>query len=228
VSFDYKAKRFAAGASLPPLAAHFSWKAIFDEERKRDLYREAPAELEPTVRLYEAAAAGVDPGDLLSRLLAVDTHVGLEGDMLVKADRMTMATSLEGRVPLLDHPLVELVASLPSRFKMRGLTTKVLLRRAMADRLPRETTGGPKQGFNVPIPSWIVGPLRELVHDTLSPHRIEATGLFRAEAVSELIRAHEARERDCSRDIWTLLMLQVWHDTVASAAPNSVERRRVG
>jgi asparagine synthase (glutamine-hydrolysing) len=225
VSFDYMAKRFTAGASLPPLAAHLSWKAIFDEERKRALYRETPAGLQPTLRLAEGAADGVDPNDLLARLLAVDTHVGLEGDMLVKADRMTMATSLEGRVPLLDHPLVELVASLPSRFKMRGMTTKVLLRRAMADRLPRQTTGGPKRGFNVPIPSWLVGPLRELVHDTLSPRRIADAGFFRTEPVAELIRAHEAKERDCSRDIWSLLMFQTWYDTIASAAPELKQRR---
>ena len=212
VSFDYMAKRFAAGASSPPLEAHFSWKAIFDEERKRELYRTVDPTLQPTVRLYESAAAGSPQRDLLSRLLAVDTHLGLEGDMLVKADRMTMATSLEGRVPFLDHLLVERVATIPSRFKMRGLTTKVLLRRAMADRLPATTAGGPKRGFNVPIPSWLLGPLRERVRDTLAPARIEATGLFRPEVVSGLIQAHEAKERDCSRDIWTLLMFQTWYD----------------
>ncbi|MBU6180631.1 MAG: hypothetical protein KGR69_13270, partial [Verrucomicrobia bacterium] len=210
------AKRFAAGASSPPLEAHFSWKAIFDEERKRMLYREPDPGLRPTVRLYGEAAAGIPERDLLARLLAVDTHLGLEGDMLVKADRMTMATSLEGRVPLLDHPLVERVASIPSRFKMRGMTTKVLLRRAMADRLPRQTSGGAKKGFNVPIPGWLVGPLRERVHDTLAPSRIAATGIFRPEVVSELIRAHEARERDCSRDLWTLLMFQTWHDRLTA------------
>lgn len=228
VSFDYMAKRFAAGASLPPLAAHFSWKVIFDEAAKAALYSNLPGGLQPTFRLFEEAAAGVDPADLISRLLAVDTRLGLEGDMLVKADRMTMATSLEGRVPLLDHPLVERVAAIPSRFKMRGTETKVLLRRAFADRLPRQTTGGPKQGFNVPIPSWLVGPLRELLHDTLSPRRVAATGLFRPEAVSGLIRAHEARERDCSRDLWNLLMFQTWHDRIAAAAGPAVDHRRVG
>jgi asparagine synthase (glutamine-hydrolysing) len=227
VSFDYKAKRFTNGASLPPIAAHLSWKVILDEERKRALYREDHGDLEPTLRLAQAATVDVDPSDLLSRLLAIDTHVGLEGDMLVKADRMTMATSLEGRVPLLDHPLVELVASIPSRFKMRGLTTKVLLRRAMADRLPRQTTGGPKQGFNVPIPSWLVGPLRDMVHDTLAPKRIAEAGIFRPEAVAELIRSHETMGRDCSRDIWTLLMFQTWHDSIAAAAPGLVAQRRV-
>jgi len=228
VSFDYMAKRFAAGASSPPLEAHFSWKAIFDEERKRALYRDAPAGLAPTVRLYDEAAAGIPENDLLSRLLAVDTHLGLEGDMLVKADRMTMATSLEGRVPLLDHPLVERVASIPSRFKMKGLTTKVLLRRAVADRLPPQTTGGPKKGFNVPIPSWLVGPLRERLHDTLSPSRVAATGLFRPEAVAELIRAHEARERDCSRDLWTLLMFQTWHDRLSGKSGGPAPAGRPG
>lgn len=148
--------------------------------------------------------------------------------MLVKADRMTMAVSLEGRVPLLDHPLVERVAALPSRLKTQGWTTKVLLRRAMADRLPPRTARGPKQGFNVPIPSWLVGPLREMVHDTLAPRRIKVAGLLRPEPVQELIRAHEALERDHSRDIWTLLMLQAWHDGVAAAAPGEVAQRRVG
>jgi asparagine synthase (glutamine-hydrolysing) len=221
------AKRFAAGASLPTLDAHFSWKAIFDEARKHSLYSESAADLAPTVRLFHAAAQGVDQNDILAQMLAADTHVGLEGDMLVKADRMTMATSLEGRVPLLDHPLVELVASLPSRFKMKGMTTKVLLRRAMQNRLPQQTSRGAKKGFNVPIPSWLVGPLREMVHDTLSSKRISESGWFRPDAVSELIRAHEARERDHSRDIWTLLMFQTWYDRIATTEPEAIQRRRV-
>ena len=148
--------------------------------------------------------------------------------MLVKADRMTMAASLEGRVPLLDHPLVERVASIPSRFKMHGTKTRVRLRRAFPDRLPRMTTGGPKQGFNVPIPSWLLGPLRELLHDTLSPRRIAATGVFRPDAVGDLIRAHESRERDCSRDLWNLLMFQVWHDRIAAAPAPGIDYRRAG
>ena len=157
----------------------------------------------------------------------IDTRLGLEGDMLVKADRMSMATSLEGRVPLLDHPLVEMVAAIPSRFKMKGMKTKVLLRDAMRDLLPRATTHGPKQGFNVPIPSWLLGPLRELVHDTLSPSRIAATGIFRPEPIQELIRAHERRERDHSRDIWTLLMFQTWYDRIGQATQGAETPHRL-
>lgn len=227
VSFDYMAKRFVAGASNDAVDAHFSWKAIFDEASKQALYRE-PRALGPTVRLYHEAVAGIDPQDLLARLLMIDTKLGLEGDMLVKADRMSMASSLEGRVPLLDHPLVEMVASIPSRFKMKGMKTKVLLRAAMADVLPAETTQGPKQGFNVPIPSWLTGPLREMVHDTLSPSRIAATGIFRSEPIQELIRAHEKLERDHSRDIWTLLMFQTWYDRICQGAQGAEAHRLVG
>lgn len=221
VSFDYMAKRFVRGAEEPTMASHLAWKAIFDEARKSALYADGGEGNESTLRLFDAAAAGVPDRDILAQLLAADTIVGLEGDMLVKADRMTMATSLEGRVPLLDHPLVELAASVPSRFKMKRMTKKYLLRTAMEPWLPHETLHGPKQGFNVPIPSWLTGPLRERVHDTLAPERIRATGLFRPEVVSELVRAHEAKERDCSRDIWTLLMFQSWYDAIGDATQTS-------
>jgi asparagine synthase (glutamine-hydrolysing) len=216
VSFDYMAKRFAAGASLDSIAAHLSWKAIFDENAKASLYREWPVGVEPTLRLFEGAAAAAGPRDLLGQLLAIDTLIGLEGDMLVKADRMTMATSLEGRVPLLDHPLVEFLARVPSRLKMKGFTKKYLLKQAMQPRLPRLTTQGPKQGFNVPIPIWLLGPLRERVHDVLAPARVARAGFFRPEAVQQRIADHEARRRDFSRDVWTLLMFQSWYDDLAT------------
>lgn len=228
VSFDYMAKRFVAGADRDPLEAHLSWKAILDEDAKREVYASPPVGVEETLRLYREAASDVDPKDLLAQLLAIDTRIGLESDMLVKADRMTMAVSLEGRVPLLDHPLVELVARIPSRLKMKRQQKKFLLRKAMEDRLPHETLHGPKQGFNVPIPSWIVGPLRERVRDTLAPERIRQTGFFDPDAVQRLIRAHESKERDHSRDIWTLLMFQSWYDALSQSTPGEARPRLVG
>lgn len=228
VSFDYMAKRFVAGADRDPLEAHLSWKAILDEDAKREVYASPPAGVDETLRLYREAASDVDRNDLLAQLLAIDTRIGLESDMLVKADRMTMAVSLEGRVPLLDHPLVELVARIPSRLKMKRQQKKFLLRKAMEDRLPHETLHGPKQGFNVPIPSWIVGPLRERVHDTLAPDRIRQSGFFDPDAVQRLIRAHESKERDHSRDIWTLLMFQSWYDALSQSAPGEARPRLVG
>ena len=220
VSLDYMARRFASGAqgSGDELAMHLAWKAIFDEAAKDALYVDGSAGLAPTLRLFESASSDIDPDDLLARMLATDTRVGLEGDMLVKADRMTMAVSLEGRVPLLDHPLVEFMARVPSRLKMKGFEKKYLLRRVMRPRLPRETLDGPKQGFNVPIPAWLLGPLREFMHDTLAPERVRAVGLFQPEVVSRLIADHENRVRDASRDIWTLLMFQSWFDGISGSA----------
>jgi asparagine synthase (glutamine-hydrolysing) len=223
LSFDYMAKRFVRGAENPPMASHLAWKAIFDETRKASLYSDEGEGLEGTLRLFERAAAGVPEKDILAQLLAADTKVGLEGDMLVKADRMTMATSLEGRVPLLDHHLVELVASIPSRWKMKRMTKKYLLRKAMEPYLPHETLHGPKQGFNVPIPSWLLGPLRERVRDTLAPDRIRRGGLFQPEMVQNLIEGHESRQMDYSRDIWTLLMFQTWQDSIGTSAVNPQE-----
>lgn len=228
VSFDYMAKRFVAGADRDPLAAHLSWKAIFDEEAKRGIYSRWPEGVDSTLRLYREVTRGVADDDLLSRLLAIDTHIGLESDMLVKADRMTMATSLEGRVPLLDHPLVELVASIPGNLKMKRLTKKYLLRKSMEDRLPHETLHGPKQGFNVPIPSWLLGPLRERVRDTLAPDRLRRLGIFDPEAVQSLIQEHESKERDHSRNIWTLLMFQSWFDQLQEQSLPTPTARLVG
>lgn len=228
VSFDYMAKRFVAGADRDPLEAHLSWKAILDEDAKRELYASPPAGLEDTLQLYREAVADVDERDLLAQLLAIDTRIGLESDMLVKADRMTMAVSLEGRVPLLDHPLVERVASVPSRLKMKRLQKKYLLRKAMEDWLPHETLHGPKQGFNVPIPSWLLGPLKERVEDTLAPSRVRDTGLFDPEAVQRLIRRHMNMEHDHSRDIWTLLMFQSWYDALSQNTPAESRPRLVG
>jgi asparagine synthase (glutamine-hydrolysing) len=228
VSFDYMAKRFVAGADRDPLAAHLSWKAIFDEEAKRNIYAQWPEGVDPTLRIYQEVTRGVSQDDLLSQLLAIDTHIGLESDMLVKADRMTMATSLEGRVPLLDHPLVELVASIPGNLKMKRLTKKYLLRKSMEDRLPHETLHGPKQGFNVPIPSWLLGPLRERVRDTLAPDRLRRFGIFDPDAVQNLIRQHEEKERDQSRNIWTLLMFQSWFDQLQENVVPAPAARLVG
>src|SRR5882724_6023020 len=136
VSFDYKAKRFVAGAYLPPAAGHLWWKTVLSEDAKAALYANGTlAEVEPTVRLFERLYAESD-GEELDRLQYVDARLFLPADILVKVDRMSMAHSLEARVPFLDRGVMELARRLPARLRLRGLTTKYLLRRAMAGRLP--------------------------------------------------------------------------------------------
>jgi asparagine synthase (glutamine-hydrolysing) len=146
------------------------------------------------------------------KLQHIDLQIYLPDDLLVKADRMSMANSLEVRVPFLDHRVVEFAASIPSRLKIRGLTKKYILRQTMSRQLPTQVLKGKKRGFNVPLPIWLRHELRDFVHDILSPKRIKETGFFKPEAVAALIRDHESRHADFSRNIWGLLVLMCWYE----------------
>jgi asparagine synthase (glutamine-hydrolysing) len=220
LSFDYKAKRFVTGAYLPPAAGHLWWKTVFTEDAKAALYGDgasATAPREATVRLFEELYAASDGGEL-DRLQYIDGTLFLPADILVKVDRMSMAHSLESRVPFLDRSVMELARRIPARLRLRGLTTKYLLRRAMAGRLPDAVLGGKKRGFNVPMPSWLAGELREFAHDVLAPERVKSQGLFDPRAVSRLLDEHMTRQVDHSRPIWTLLVLGVWYEQVVRGA----------
>jgi asparagine synthase (glutamine-hydrolysing) len=213
ISFDYKAKRFVQGAGLPPADAHFAWKEVFSDDAKAALYAGGGGPGSPSARrLYRAAFEACPSREVLTRLQHVDLSVYLPDDILVKADRMSMANSLEARVPFLDHRVVEFAAALPASLKLRGLTKKYLLRRTMADVLPERVVWGAKKGFNVPIPVWLAGPLRDLVHDVLSPKRVREAGVFDPAAVSALLAAHETRRADVSRNIWSLLVFTLWRE----------------
>ncbi len=224
VSLDYKAKRFVTGAYLPPAAGHLWWKTILDEDAKLALYADGVARgVDPTVRLFETLFAESD-GDELDSLQYIDAKLYLPADILVKVDRMSMLHSLEARVPFLDRSMLELTRRIPSRLRLRGMTTKYLLRRVMADRLPTAVVRGKKRGFNVPMPAWLAGGLRDFTRDVLSPQRLRRQGLFRPAAVERLVTDHLARRRDHSRAIWTLLVLSVWQDEILRATPPVAQR----
>jgi asparagine synthase (glutamine-hydrolysing) len=211
VSFDYKAKRFVDGALLSPEDAHYWWKVIFTEEAKAVLYAGGVDGLEDPLTLYRHAYEHCPAVDVLTKLQHIDTKIWLPDDILVKADRMSMAHSLETRVPFLDHRVVEFAASLPPHLKLRRLTKKYILKRAMSGHLPSEVLKGKKRGFNVPVPIWLRHELRDLVHDVLGPRRLKETGFFSSEAVSAIIRDHELKRVDYSRNIWCLLVFMLWY-----------------
>jgi asparagine synthase (glutamine-hydrolysing) len=212
VSFDYRAKRFVAGALLSPAEGHYWWKVIFTEEAKAALYVNGAHGLQDPLGLYRGAFADCTAVETLTKLQHIDMKIYLPDDILVKADRMSMANSLEARVPFLDHRVVEFAASLPSSLKIRGLTKKYILRQVMSHRLPAKVLRGKKRGFNVPIPVWLQGELRPLVHEILSPKRLEEVALFKPEVVSAMIRDHEEKRTDYSRNIWGLLIFMIWHE----------------
>jgi asparagine synthase (glutamine-hydrolysing) len=134
----------------------------------------------------------------------------LVGDINTKVDRASMAHSLEVREPLMDHPLVEWLASLPSAFKVRGGEGKVLLKKAMEPRLPQEILYRPKMGFAVPLARWFRGPLRERVRRALLGDALAQTGLFNPAVLRQLVQAHESGRSDHSAPLWTLLMFEAF------------------
>ena len=133
-------------------------------------------------------------------------------DMLVEADRASMAHSLEVRVPLLDTVVSDLALSLPGRSKVKGLAKKRLLRRAAAPLLPKQVIEGRKRGFSAPVAAWLRDGLQPLAAEVLSPENIERHGYFRPGVVGELLADHLAGRADNSRKIWALLTFALWFD----------------
>ncbi len=150
--------------------------------------------------------------DPLSQLLYLDTKTYLAGDILTKVDRMSMATSLEVRVPLLDHELVEWVTALSPQWKMRGKEQKYILRK-LAERLgvPKEVLDRPKQGFALPLVHWMRNELKDLIQTVLLDPKTLQRGYFNPDAVKQILNEHFSGRRNQSGPIWRLLMLELWH-----------------
>jgi asparagine synthase (glutamine-hydrolysing) len=164
-----------------------------------------------------AAAAGTD--DPLALIQYLDLKTYLVGDINTKVDRASMAHSLEVREPLMDHPLVEWLASLPSDLKIRGRESKFLLKRTMAPQLPRDLMYRPKMGFAVPLSRWFRGPLKERMRDAMLGEHLAATGLFNTSYLKHLVDAHLTGTRDYSTPLWTLLMFEAFLRCVLEGQP---------
>lgn len=212
MSLDFKIRRFFRGSLSDRLEAHYLWRVIFTEEEKKLLYRVYPR-IRPTYTLYQDAYEEVSSADRFNKFLYVDTKINLVDDMLTKVDRMSMANSIEVRVPLLDHLLVEFAARVPGRLKIRGLTLKYLLKKAMAGLLPDSIINRPKAGFHSPVPLWIRHELRAAINDYLSPSFLKKSGdIFNSLLVQKMIEEHYRGKKDWSRNIWGIFMFQLWYE----------------
>ena len=209
-SFDYKAKRFARAAHLPPLERHHGWKEIFSPDARAELTGRR-SDFDP-VDLLRARFAETEGAELLARLQDVDLGLYLVDDLLVKTDRASMAHSLEARVPYLDPAVTNLAFALPRRHRVRGLRKKVLLRKAVSPLVPERIVRGKKRGFSIPAAAWLRGELEPFARDTLSRDVLRRQGYFRPEAVERLIDRHVARQEDLSRQLWGLLAFTLWHE----------------
>jgi asparagine synthase (glutamine-hydrolysing) len=224
-SFDYKAKRFVRAAHLPPLERHHGWKEIFAPDARAELTGRVSA-FDP-VDVLRTRFAETEGADELARLQDVDLGIYLVDDLLVKTDRASMAHSLEARVPYLDTVVTNMALALPTRHKIRGLSKKVLLRKAAAPLLPREIVNAKKRGFSIPAAAWLRGELEPFARDTLSPETLTRQGYFRPDVVERLLDEHVAGREDRSRQLWGLLAFTLWHQQHVERAPRQASRPEV-
>jgi asparagine synthase (glutamine-hydrolysing) len=213
ISFDFRVRRFLAGRGVPLQARHHRWLGSFFDEEKEDLLQSwiKPVLRDTYARAYEHARE-CDARLPLNEIIYDDIKMYLEGDILYKVDRASMAASLEVRVPLLNRDVVSFASELPLELKLHRFTGKYLLKKCMQGELPREIINRPKKGFNMPVAYWLTGELKALVLDMLSKERIKRQGFFDYVYVKQLLDEHFSRQRDNRKLLWTLLMFQLWYD----------------
>jgi asparagine synthase (glutamine-hydrolysing) len=141
----------------------------------------------------------------------VDFKTYLPEDILVKVDRMSMANSLEVRSPLLDHKLIEFAATIPSNLKLSGKTSKYIFKKTLENRIPDNILYRGKQGFSIPVESWLKNELREYAEDVLFSDKAKQRNYFDYDYVKKIWNHHLKGLRDHSDQLWTLLMLELWH-----------------
>jgi len=191
------------------------WMGSFTEGEKRVLLSADTRAALGNANAFEDVLEHIKRSNLrndLERTLYLCAKLYLQDDILVKVDRASMANSLEVRSPFLDHTLVEFISRLPSRLKLHRLTTKYLLKRAVAGLLPPRLVHRPKKGFGMPVGRWINGALGPVVDAALAPDRLRREGLFDPAFVAQLLAEHRAGARDNRKLLWTLFAFQSWRE----------------
>src|SRR5215218_2230153 len=208
VPLDYKLKRFVRAAHLARLERHHGFKEIFAPELRRELLR-GRSGADP-LELFRARYAETSGAAPLARLQDVDLGLYLVDDLLVKTDRMSMAHSIEARVPFLDPVVAALALALPSRHKVLGASTKRLLRSAVTPLVPAEVARGPKRGFSIPAAAWLRGPLLPFAREVLSGQELRSGGVFEPRTVARVLERHASGREDLSRQLWGLMAFTLW------------------
>lgn len=215
-SLDFVAKSFVRGVDHDAPIRHALWLGSVipgsdDDPLHPDLRRPFGFDevLGPVRSAWRQARSASDPLNALSYLYC---KTYLAEDILHKVDRASMAVSLEARSPFLDRELVEFVARLPRRFKMRGMTSKLILKKAFANRLPASVPKRKKKGFGIPVARWFQGPLRPLLEEKLGRSRLASAGFLQPDVVERLVRQHVAGSHDHRKVLWTLLSFELWRD----------------
>jgi len=213
VPFENDVARLATLAARGDEAARRAGLFLLDDAQKAELYspdmREAVDDA-ATEELIRGVLGNCRSRDPLNRALFLDLETLLPDQVLAFVDRLSMAHSVEVRPPFLDHRLVQFVAGLPGNAKIKAGRVKHILKEAVSDLLPAELLARPKEGFIMPVNEWLIGSLKDYVQATLAPAHLARHGLFRPEAVKNMLAAHYSGAANRGSQIWNLLMLQLW------------------
>lgn len=214
ISWDLRLRRFVDGGLFGPAKAHFWWRVnMNDAEKRRVLTRDFIDGLDraDTAVLYEDRVASWDSKDTVNRILAADCTLHLVDDLLLRADLMSMAHTMELRVPFLDVDFVDHAFRIPSRRKLRGFTNKIPLRDALKGMIPDEIRTRVKHGLNMPYQKWFKRPRwKTLLHDCLASQRVRSLGIFDGEGVQAMLSEHERGTHNHAHGLWCILNLVLW------------------
>lgn len=215
---DWAPRVFRAKTTFQALArdsvqAYFHSVSILRDDMRRQLFSASfRSELGDynALEVFRRHAANAGTDDDLALIQYLDIKTYLVGDINTKVDRASMAHSLEVREPLMDHPLVEWLASLPTNLKIKGQEGKFIFKKALEPMLPNDVLYRPKMGFSVPLARWFRGPLKDRVQKALLGETLASTGLFNRDYLQHLVDAHQSGARDYSAPLWTLLMFEAF------------------
>ena len=212
----FRGKNYLYNASLGAVDRYIDSVSHFNLLGKNELYSQnflsnLNGSFGAGADIFRKIAESVSTGNAVDKLLYLDSKTYLPSDILTKVDRMSMAASLEARVPLLDHKLIDFVTQIPPELKLKGLETKYIFKKAMEGIVPHEILYREKQGFGVPINEWINSNLRERIHAELQEKRTLERGYFEAKYIKTLLDEHSSNRRDNSYQLWILWMLELWH-----------------
>ena len=210
-----KISKYAPLLTLPLESTYFSGTSnplSFFNRQSQEIYTKqfsGSIDKRQTAEVVTRYFNGTEAQDVVNRLLYVDTKTWLPHDLLLKADKMTMANSIELRVPFLDHKLLEFAASLPGNYKVRGFTTKYIAKKVLSDKVPREILKRRKTGFPVPYASWLRNDLKDWLHDILLEQKTIERGYFKKKGVEDLLCENQKYGAH-SKEVFTLAVLEIW------------------
>jgi asparagine synthase (glutamine-hydrolysing) len=207
-SLDFKIKQFLRGLGHSAEVRNQTWLGSFTPQEQRALLKDGTA----IDNYCDIANQSSTATNAIDRLTYFYCKFYLQDDILTKVDRASMACSLEVRAPFLDYKFVEFANSIPSHLKLRGMTTKYILKKAMAPKLPPDIINRGKKGFGIPVAKWFRNELRDLVADTFSETRVRQQGIFNEREISRLWQEHQSSRKDNRKQLWTLFMFQLWFD----------------